>query len=803
MALPISRLIVALTDKVTGPAKAIAASLHGVRQAAQGSFAMRIGAPAGLQQASMVASQLRGNLVDAGAMAYGAYKAISGPITASARFQTVLTDIRQKADMTAEEINALGAQFRGLAPQVNLSATEIAKAADILMGMGLDPKRTMEILKPIGMVSTAYGAEVEDVSKMTFAMLDNLKIAADDIPKVLDMTALAGKEGAFELKDMAKWFAGLTAQMQAMKMTGPGAAAKLGAYLQVVRKTAGNSDEAANNLRNLFTKMYSDDTVKDFKKVGINIRKELDKAEDPIERFVQLAYEKFGGNKSELAEVLGDQQAQLAALAIIQNPNMASDIYLKALKAQGVVLADFNMRMKTTDARVKTFRNRMEDIGISIGSALEPALHDTLDVVEKYVAKMGDFAKKNPKLISAVTQIALAFVGLRLAVAALRFAFGWVGAGISALLRPLGAAAGKFRLLSLLRPGPLLLVGAAGKFIADNWKGIGGFFDKFGASVAANVKTGAFDNVLARMDRITQWATGGSWKISEDSWEKWGDRAGRAIADGLNQATKVASDLVDLLEDAIVLKDRAAGRTDVSRLTSRERRAAEEKRRRDDAVLNGIEPPPEPNPELAPKTGWFGLRTPSWDSIVKALDPSTYYDEFIKSTQREMEGIARVIGEPLPSRPPDVPGESFGDRRRRLRQEGRDNTIQSFNDFLAEQRRGASDFLRTPFLEKSQSGPVRFSIFGRRDEVTGTPTSPEVPAPEISTPIGDAAEKLGLLDRTVSPSVNTTGVDRFIAKVKEANGEMDKLEGRASGLDFSPAVGGVLGRSRRGSFATE
>jgi TP901 family phage tail tape measure protein len=813
MALPISRLIVALTDKVSGPAKAVAASLHGVRQAAQGSFGMRIGAPAGLQQASMVASQLRGNLVDAGAMAYGAYKAISGPITASARFQTVLTDIRQKADMTAQEISALGGQFRKLAPEVNLSATEVAKAADILMGMGLDPKRTLEILKPIGMVATAYGAEVEDVSKMTFAMLDNLKIRAADIPNVLDMTALAGKEGAFELKDMSRHFAGLTAQMQAMKMTGPGAAAKLGAYLQVVRKTAGNSDEAANNLRNLFTKMYSDDTVKDFKKVGINIRKELDKAEDPIERFVQLAYEKFGGNKSELAEVLGDQQAQLAALAIIQNPNMATDIVLKALKAQGVVLADFNMRMTTTEARVKTFRNRMEDIGISVGSALEPGLAEVLDTIEIYVAKFGKFADKNPKLISSIVKVGAALIGLRLAVAAGRFAlfgltqpillvagfFGRMLVGsFRAVLHPIALVT---RALGILR-GALMLsgigvllvaIGAAGKFIHDNWSGLGAFFDQFGKSFRKGLGedgSKSLENFILTVERIGKWMAGDSWKIDDSQWATWGEGAGTAAA-------KMAIKIVDAMDRIIAGIERVkeTWRTVMYAITGDAQYAPPV--RPQQQAWRGEGDTVEPTPQI--REASF---EPSIDIVDRETDPdfqrrmvraslfprgTTIWDQ---KEDQAMGGHASMM----------AGIKAWAGEKNQQIMEGDAALRASIADLPLGDKWFASQIAK--IRDFTQSIPLSDAWIAARLGGPAGSGSPSATDTASTAPIGDAAGEFAGLDKTISPQVSTSGVDRFIAKVKEAREELGRLMEMGAGLG-SPEVGGQLGRARRGSFATE
>ncbi|NKC48103.1 phage tail tape measure protein [Ochrobactrum anthropi ATCC 49188] len=58
----------------------------------------------------------------------------------------------------------------------------------------------------MGRAATAYRAEVDDLAKAGFAALDNLKVPATDFGKALDAMAQAGKEGAFELRDMAQYF---------------------------------------------------------------------------------------------------------------------------------------------------------------------------------------------------------------------------------------------------------------------------------------------------------------------------------------------------------------------------------------------------------------------------------------------------------------------------------------------------------------------------------------------------------------------------------------------------------------------
>ena len=70
---------------------------------------------------------------------------------------------------------------------------------------------------------------------------------------------------------MARWFPELLAGIGKLGITGMDSVTQLGARLQVQMKTAGNSDEAAGNLKNWMEKIGSGDMVKAYKDAGIEI----------------------------------------------------------------------------------------------------------------------------------------------------------------------------------------------------------------------------------------------------------------------------------------------------------------------------------------------------------------------------------------------------------------------------------------------------------------------------------------------------------------------------------------------------
>ncbi|UYO55706.1 phage tail tape measure protein [Rhodopseudomonas palustris] len=443
-----SKLILELIDRVSGPASAISGRLSSIT-------ALQTRNAAALAATSQ-------KLFVAGAAAYGMAKTLQAPVSAASAFETAMLNIAQKADLSDEAMAKLGNRIRELAPIVNKSALEVAKGMDTLVGFGLDPERAEALLAPIGRAATAYQAEVDDLAKAGFSALDNLKVKTDEFGKALDVMAQSGKEGAFELKDMATYFPQLTAAAQALGMTGVTAVGRLSAALQIARKGASDGSAAATNTKNLMQKIISPETTKKFKELGIDIRKELDKTKksggDIFEMIARLTEKAVKGDLSKIGDLFQDAQVQDFLRPLIQNIGEYRRIRDEALKATGVVDKDFARRMLTNAAQVEAFKIQVNDLSISIGNALLPNLNLLLTRLRPVVKSFEQFARNNPGLVSGVTSVAAGLIGLRLAMLATKVAGLWMWGGALAIAK--GALLGLAGAAWLAR-SPLMLIGVA------------------------------------------------------------------------------------------------------------------------------------------------------------------------------------------------------------------------------------------------------------------------------------------------------------------------------------------------------
>jgi TP901 family phage tail tape measure protein len=431
-----------------------------------------------------------------GAAAIGTGVAIAAPligsIKAAQEYQSVMTDIGQKAGLSRAATDKMGAGLLVAARAANQMPADMQRGVDTLAGLGASVPDAAKMIPSIGKASTAYKADVADMAAATFAAKDNLKVAVGETGKVIDIMAQSGKRGAFELKDMAAQFPGLTAAYQSLGQSGTGAVADLAAGAQIARKGAGNSEEAGNNLLNLLNKINAKETNMNFKKFGVDLPAALKKAaaegKGPLQAITELTNTALKGDTKKLSYLFGDAQVQAALRPMIANLNEFKSIRAEALGASGTTDRDFADRMKDSAEKTKQLKVDAASLAITFGAQLLPTVDAVVERASAFAKWISDVATRHPDLTKAIAIGAATFAGLFFILgggaiviaglvapfAALSFAAGALGIGMLAVT---GIALGVV--------AAVVAIGAAAYLIYANWGAIGGWF----AGVWQGIKT--------------------------------------------------------------------------------------------------------------------------------------------------------------------------------------------------------------------------------------------------------------------------------------------------------------------------
>jgi len=353
-----SQLHLSLFDGVSGPIRRIGAEL--------GTFQART-------RAMMAPLMGLGRMALFGG-AVGAGAGISAAVGRARDMQAAFTEVGIKAGLADNQISALSKQITALAPKTNQTTEQLLAGIDTMVGLGLSASAAANAIPAIGKAATATGAQMADLAAASASAMQNLSVAPSEIARMLDAMAFAGNQGAFELRDMASYLPALGASYQALGQRGVPAVTDLAAALQIVRTGAGDSAEAANNLRNVLQKATAPQTRAAFKKMGINLAKEMTAASKkgmtPIEALAEITNKTLKGDLSKLGDLFSDAQVQAGLRPLIQQLDEYRRIRDEAARAEGTVSSAFARRMDNATEKLKAFSIRIENLGASVGTRL-------------------------------------------------------------------------------------------------------------------------------------------------------------------------------------------------------------------------------------------------------------------------------------------------------------------------------------------------------------------------------------------------------------------------------------------------
>lgn len=361
--------------------------------------------------------------------------AMGAPLILAAKaamdFSSGMVDIQQKAELSNAETAKMADNIILLARAAHQLPEDMRGSVDVLSGFGLDPRQALQMIGPIGRLGTAFKVDLSDGAAAAYANLNNLKVPISETAKALDIMAAGGNAGAFEVKDMARWFPTLTAQLQALGQKGTPAVADLTAALQVAMNTAGSADEAANNIANLLGKVNAKATATAFQKnFGIDlpaaIKAGVAKGQTTMEAFAEVAKKATKGDLSKLGWGVEDRQAQMGLLALIQNLDKYRQIRAQISSGSGGTVDRAFAQREAEDASIawQSFMGTAQELAITLGSRVLPSATGFLRQTNRIIIAVSDWARRNPALAGALANVAVALVGARIGLGALQFAFG-------------------------------------------------------------------------------------------------------------------------------------------------------------------------------------------------------------------------------------------------------------------------------------------------------------------------------------------------------------------------------------------
>lgn len=433
------------------------------------------------------------------------------PIKEAGDFEHEVLKIGLTARMTNAEMGKLKEQIFEVSKASNKSVDAVTGGIGFLIAAGMEARTAAASIGIIAKASTASSASVEDLAKASFTLNDTLNIAPDKLNAALNILSKAGKAGNVELKDMAKQLPVLGSGFKALGMEGPEAAATIGAALQIARKGASDSDEAANNVKNLVAKLMSPETLKKAKKefsldlYGI-IKDAQTKGKNPFEEAMKAIAKVTKGDQKAIGELFGDMQVQNAIRPLIDKWAEYEKIKRESMTTNDELADDFNKMMESMKSGTEGLGNAWQRLMITMGTTATPVIGSVSRGLQGVVEGMDDITKAHPTTVGGLMAVVGGVAALttvlgvgRLAAGGFMYAWGAVPPILGVVRAAIGATMVAVRgLTAALASNPIGLALLAGGLVASNWDSITGFF-KGGKGSPDNAMTTTYDDTELAM----------------------------------------------------------------------------------------------------------------------------------------------------------------------------------------------------------------------------------------------------------------------------------------------------------------
>jgi|TARA_A100001391_G_scaffold44812_4_gene26290 TP901 family phage tail tape measure protein len=520
MASMVSELIVKLVDMASAPARAIAGQVESLERAqAANSRAM---------------AEARGQMFDAAAMAIAFAKALGEPIRAAMEFESAMADVRKVTDFDDSGLVNFSSGLREMAANdVPLAINELAELAANAAAAGIDDSDLLDFTRMTAEAAVAWGmagGETGDtLAKIRAALgmtIDETQLYSDAINHLSDNTAS-------KAVDLVRFGSTVAAQGEFFGFSRD----QTLAFGSAMIGTGAQAEVAATSFRNMgraLTRGASATTrQKDaLKALGLDAAGVARSMQEDAVATTMLVIDRLGQmpehlQASLITDIFGDEARALAPL--LGNLELLRDtlgLVAEETEYAGSVAREFAVRAATTDFALQQWRNRLNEVSMSIGNALLPTLNAVLEVTGPWLLQIAELIQQHEGLVLAIAALVGGLIAMRVATAAARFAMLFFKGGlieialfatravgaILTLLNPLNLVRGalialRFAVISTGIGAILVGIAMAGVWIYNNWEPLSAFFSGLWAGFVA-----AIDPIMPALEPITGWVQGAvSW----------------------------------------------------------------------------------------------------------------------------------------------------------------------------------------------------------------------------------------------------------------------------------------------------
>lgn len=291
----------------------------------------------------------------------------------SLKFDETLTKMDVSSKGAMGSLAEVRKRILEVSDATGVAKEDIAAGASSFVALTGDGKAASAAMETFARVQKATGAQTSQVASTAAALSQQLGVLPEDMENAFSVLARGGKEGAVEFSDMASLMASLAASFKGFGQSqGLGGVAQLGAMFQIAKQDFGSAAQTATGLERLMEGLSSPRTLKQFKKLGIevfNIGKNGQITMRPMaDLLADMAKSKLATDPRELNKAFESSEARRTARALLNNIDAVRELAKQTESARDIAI-DYAKVQESSSARVSQVWNRVK---VGVAEAFDP-----------------------------------------------------------------------------------------------------------------------------------------------------------------------------------------------------------------------------------------------------------------------------------------------------------------------------------------------------------------------------------------------------------------------------------------------
>ena len=416
-----------------------------------------------------------------GAMAASATMIV--PVKLAIDFESSMADVKKVFSGTDAQFKTITNEVLKMSTVLPMAATDIAKIVASGAQSGIAANELTKFAESAVKMGVAFDVSAEEAGQSMAEMRTAFKMSQDEVITLADKINFLGNSTPAAAKGIME----IVQRIGPLGEVGGFASGSIAALGATMRGMGVQEEIAATGIKNMMLALIAGESATksqrsamidlglDSEEVAKSMQKDAEGTTLKILELIKaLPKEKQGAM---LATLFGKES--LSAIAPLLTNMGALEENLKkvgdATKYAGSMNDEYKARAETTANNIILFKNKIAELGISIGSVLLPPLNIFLGKMGAVIDKVSAWSKANPELSSTLTKVAVGAVAVVGGIAAVALA-------VTTVIGPIALAISSF---SVLGSSAGTSIGLLTKMITPI-KMIGTAFSVVGKAMLAN-----------------------------------------------------------------------------------------------------------------------------------------------------------------------------------------------------------------------------------------------------------------------------------------------------------------------------